>query len=87
MRHDRYHRASLMVSICALIIVTTPLLNLLVHAAQDASVLSMGAGLFLFWMALILLTVISNRFHKKNATDNGTLHEGVTTRNENGNIS
>ena len=64
MRHVRNNRASLMICIIAVIILTTPLLNLVIHASRDKSLLSMGTGLFLFWMALIIATIISNRFHQ-----------------------
>ena len=75
MRHVRNNRASLMICILAIIILTTPLLNLVVHASRDKSLLGMGTGLFLFWMALIIATIISNRFHQeaphRNPSKNG----------------
>ena len=86
MRHARYNRASLMICIIAIVILTTPLLNLVIHASRDKSLLSMGTGLFLFWMALIIATIISNRFHQETPRINTSQNE-VQSPDQSGDIS
>ena len=86
MRHARNNRASLMICIIAIVILTTPLLNLVIHASRDKSLLSMGTGLFLFWMALIIATIVSNRFHQKTLQINAAQNE-VQSPGHNGDLS
>ncbi len=86
MRHARNNRASLMICIIAIVILTTPLLHLVIHASRDKSLLSMGTGLFLFWMALIIATIIANRFHQETPHINTSQNE-VQSPGQNGDIS
>ena len=44
---------------------TTPLVNLIIMQGEQSAIIRTGTGLFLFWMLLILLTILANRTHRK----------------------
>lgn len=61
MLHSNIYRYSLIIAFIALILLTTPLLNLLIRFDSASTIISTGAGLFLFWMVLIITTILINR--------------------------
>ena len=67
-------RYSLIGAILALTILTTPLLNLFIAGDSNSVVLRLGASLFLFWLALIIFTIIANKFHDQEAASPDSAH-------------
>lgn len=64
MEQPRHTRLSLIICVLGLFILTTPLINLLSSGKTETTLIRTGASLFAFWMLLIVLTVIANRFHR-----------------------
>lgn len=65
MPSSRFHRLSLIIASVALALLATPLVNIIITQGSASAIVRTGTGLFLFWLLLIGLTIIANRFHRR----------------------
>lgn len=68
MPSSRFNRLSLIIASLALALLATPLVNIIIKQGSGSAIVRTGTGLFLFWLLLIGLTVIANRFHRRMPT-------------------